>query len=248
MNKLNLLAVLGLSVGVLSAQALPAADVQASVKSALAGVSGLELPSRTADLIAAATGQEQSAVTVSAIEAAVTMNPSAAAAIVSAVAAKVPSMAALAAATAAKRQPKLASMIAEAATKAAPDQAAAIVTACSKEQPSQYVAIAVAASKAAPAARHDILIAASEASPAGVSPYIAATAGSASKMPVDVAIVSAYTAQASASQGNNFGACAPGPSGEVEINIPSSYSGIPLQPGSPWGGQRQHSGSPIIGF
>ena len=247
MNKLNFLAVLGLSVGVLSTQALPATDAQASVKSALAGVSGLELPSRTADLIAAANGQEKNAVTVSAIEAAVSMNPSAAAAIVSAVAAKVPSMAALAAATAAKLQPKLASMIAEAATKAAPDQAAAIVTACSKEQPSQYAAIAVSASKFAPAARHDILIAASEASPAGVSPYIAATAGSPSKMPVDVSIASAYTAQASASQGNNFGTYAPGPSGEVDLDV-SKYGRNVLPPSTtPWSGPRQHSGSPIIG-
>ena len=241
MNKLKFLAVLGLSVGVLSAQALPGTDTQVSDKHALAEVSGLELPSRTAHLIAAATRQEQSAVTVREIEAAVTMNPSAAPAIVSAVAARVPRVAALAAATAVKLQPRQAAMIAEVATKAASAQAAAIVTACSIEQPSQYAALAVAAYKAAPAARREILIAASEFSPAAISPYLVGSANGSSLMPVDVSIARAYAAQASASQSLGNSALPK----ETDLQIPADYLKVAVI-STPWTGKaRTHSGLPI---
>jgi hypothetical protein len=194
-KKLKLLSIASLAVGLLSVQVVPANAVDvAPIKTTLAGVSGLELPGKTAGLVATAADQDKKAVTISAIEVAVGMNPSAAPAIVGAVSTQVPSMASVASATASKLQPQQAVTIVEAAAKAAPSQAAAIVAATSKEVPAQYARIAIAASKVAPSAKQDILVAASGASPAPMRAKLAkaATASSTASLPMEVTFARTY--------------------------------------------------------
>lgn len=186
----KLLPILGLVVGLASAQAAPGADPQ--IRASLAGVSNLELPSKTAGLIAAAPDQNKRAMTINAVQVAVAMNPSAAAAIVSAIATRVPSAASVAAATASELRPDQAGQVARAAASAAPKEAGAIVAECSKAAPDRSAAIAVAASKGAPSASHEILVAASSASPAHVRDRMVAAANAGRPIPVDVAVLSAY--------------------------------------------------------
>ena len=244
-NNQLLWGILGIAAGILSAQGAPDAGSPAAVKNALTGVSNLELPSKTAGLVAAASEADRKAVAVSAVQAAVTMNPSASAAIVSAVAAKVPAAAPAAAAAAAQLQPDQAARIAGAAAKAAPDQAAAIVGECSQKLPSQYASIAVAASKAAPDSSKDILAAASAASPAPVRANLAAAAKSGSYLPVDVSI-------ARASAINHGGIFDRDPSGRGNDNDKHPGDDHPGRGGdhdhgNGWG-PRNHSGCPVFGY
>ena len=105
------------------------------------------------------------------VQAAVGLDPAAAAPIAGAVAKAVPEMAALASATAAKQQPKLACAIARAAAAAAPAKAGKIVAAVCQVVPGQYRAVAVAVAEVAPTCGKDILGGVAQAVP-DLKPFI----------------------------------------------------------------------------
>jgi len=130
-----------------------------------------ELPLKCAGLVSKAEAADRDSTTISVVQAAVEINPPAAAAVVGAIARTSPALAPVAAATAASRQPRLASAIAKAAASAAPSQAAKIVAAVCRETPAQYLAVATAVAKAVPAASKEIIWAVSSALPS-MKPYI----------------------------------------------------------------------------
>jgi hypothetical protein len=133
------------------------ASTSAEVTQALAGSTALDLPAKTAALVAQAAPADKQGVAIAAVKAAVKLNPSVASEIVSAVAKENSSLAPVVAVTAAKVQHKQIGLITKAAAAAAPSEAANIVAAMIKEFPSDYGVIAIAASKGAPDARKEIL-------------------------------------------------------------------------------------------
>jgi len=135
------------------------ASTSADVTKALAGSTVLDLPSKTAALVAQAVPADRQAVAIVAVKSAVKLNPSIASEIVSAVAKENSTLAPIVAVTAAKVQHKQIGLITKAAAAAAPSEAANIVAAMIKEFPSDYGVIAIAASKGAPDARKEILAA-----------------------------------------------------------------------------------------
>lgn len=144
-------------------RASDAADVTKEAAKALAGSSALELPAKAASLVAkAAAADKKNAknaknATSAVVQAAVGVNPSAAAAIVSAVAHENPAMAPVAAVTAVTLQHKRLEFITKAAAAAAPSEAARIVAGLIKEFPQDYGIIALAAAEGAPLAGREIL-------------------------------------------------------------------------------------------
>lgn len=129
----------------------------ASYKKALATATPIELPAKAASAIAKAADIEREALTVPVVEAAVSLAPTAAPAIVGAIAAQVPSVASIAAVTAARLQPKQLALIAKAASAGAPSEAGKIVAALIREFPNKYPLIAIAASESVPGAGREIL-------------------------------------------------------------------------------------------
>src|SRR5438105_15166952 len=118
----------------LGSQSLLAADrtEQLTFQAALSRVPAVEVPARAAELVEAAKADERGLTTIEVVQSAVRLNPTAAPAIVGAIAHAVPAMASIAAAAAAQEQPKLASAIAKAAAAAAPTQAGKIAAAVCK--------------------------------------------------------------------------------------------------------------------
>ena len=124
----------------------------------LAATSIVEMPAKAASLVAKADTQvRQKNVTITVVRAAVSLNPTAAVAVVGAISHAKPEMAPVAAVTAALLQHKQLALIAKAAAEAAPSQAGKIVAALIKEFPSSYVVIAISASEGAPLAGKEIL-------------------------------------------------------------------------------------------
>src|SRR5258708_7313483 len=99
---LNLLGALTVTIGLLTAQTAPAKDSSqaVNVKQSLTGVSALELPAKAADLVAQASDKNKESLTVAVVRAVIGSNPSAAPAVVGAIARTTPSMASVAATTA----------------------------------------------------------------------------------------------------------------------------------------------------
>jgi len=141
------------------------ASTSADVTKALAGSTALDLPSKTAALVAQAAPADRQGVAIAAVKSAVKLNPSIASEIVSAVAKENSTLAPIVAVTAAKVQHKQIGLITKAAAAAAPSEAANIVAAMIKEFPSDYGVIAIAASKGAPDARKEILAAVAKCVP-----------------------------------------------------------------------------------
>jgi len=133
------------------------ASNSASVTKALAGSTALDLPSKTAGLVAKASAADKQSMAIAAVKAAVTLNPSIATKIVSSVAGENPSLAPVVAVTAATLQHKQIGLITKSAVAAAPTEATKIVAAMLKEFPKDYGVIAIAASEAAPSAGREIL-------------------------------------------------------------------------------------------
>ena len=125
-----------------------------------------ELPSKAAELVAAAKVKDQAKTTVDVVKAAIGLNPAAAAAIVGAIAASTPSVAAIAAATAARLLPEQAALLAQIAATAAPKMAGKIVEAVCKVAPKAYLAIAEAVAAVVPGATREILAGVAAALPA----------------------------------------------------------------------------------
>jgi hypothetical protein len=131
----------------------------------LSAAPAVELPAKTADLVLHAKAADRSTTTVTAVKSAVGIHPTAAPAIVGAVARSVPDMASVAAGAAAAEQPKQASAIAKAAATGAPAQAGKIVAAVCRAVPSQYREVALAVSQVVPSANEEILRAVAVALP-----------------------------------------------------------------------------------
>jgi hypothetical protein len=155
-NVISLISGMSLVAGlVISPVAL--ASNSADVTKALAGSTALELPAKTANLVAKASAADKQSVAVAAVKAAVALNPSATIAIVSAVARDNPAMAPVAAVTAVTLQHNQIGLITKAAVAAAPSEAAKIVAALIKEFPKDYGVVAIAAAEGAPSAGQEIL-------------------------------------------------------------------------------------------
>jgi hypothetical protein len=116
-----------------------------------------DLPLRTVGLVRHAKARDRQATTVTAVKAALGLNPAAATAVVGAIARAVPDMAAVAAQTAATEQPKQAPEIALAAAAGARSAAADIVVGVCRAVPAQYEAVAVAVSEVVPRSGKEIL-------------------------------------------------------------------------------------------
>ena len=125
-----------------------------------------ELPSKAAELVAAAKVKDQAKITADVVKAAIGLNPAAAAAIVGAIAARTPAVAAIAAATAARLLPKQAAALAQIAATAAPKLAGKIVEAVCKAVPRDFLAIAEAVAAVVPGAAREILLGVAAALPA----------------------------------------------------------------------------------
>jgi hypothetical protein len=138
----------------------------ASLTKELVSVSAQERPAKAADLVAKASSADQQSVAEAAVKVAVTLNPSGASDVVSAVAHENPSVAAFAAVAAATLQPKQLEAITKAAVTGAPSEAAKIVAALIKQFPKSYALIAVAASQASPSSGREILSVVAENVPA----------------------------------------------------------------------------------
>lgn len=131
----------------------------------LSAAPAVELPAKAADLVLHTKTRDRYDATLNAVKGAVGISPTAAPAIVGAVARAVPEMASVAAGAAAAEQPKQASAIAKAAAAAAPSQAGKIVAAVCRVVPSEYQNVAVAVSQVVPGAGEDILRAVASALP-----------------------------------------------------------------------------------
>jgi hypothetical protein len=188
-NHLKVLSVVGLSVGVLAAQTLTAADTtqSTSYRKTFMSTPALEYPSTAANLVKKATDQEKSAVTMNVVKAAVLANPATASAVVAEISRTNPDMAAVAAGIAAANQPFEAHTIAKAAATAAPAKAAAIAASVSREVPHFYGRIAVSVAQAAPKYSHDILVATADYAPSVVKTDLQASS-SRYDSPVSVAV------------------------------------------------------------
>ena len=167
----------------------------ADVNKVLAGSTALELPAKAADLVANAAVADKKDVTIAAVKAGVGVNPSAAVAIVSAVARKNPAMAPVAAVTAVTLQHKRIDLITKAAAVAAPSEAAKIVTALIKEFPNDYAVIAVAAAEGAPSAGREILAVVADYVPSlqpGIRRATAKFAANEGNVPVQAVLSQSY--------------------------------------------------------
>ena len=244
MKTIKLLGALAVTLGLLAAQGLSAKDTAqiAGFKASLAGVSVIELPAKAASLVSAATDKEKESVTRAVVRIAVEMNPTAVAAIVSAIAHESPAMAPVAAVAAASLQRRQIALIAQSAAAGAPSQAAEIVAALIKEFPSRYAVIAIAASKGAPSAAKEILQVVGESVPAlqiALQKAIAGFDSAGGSLPVEAILNQSAQQTKAASGGGSFSAAPQGPptvgapftplpSSPVEINNGSTS---PEQPG-----------------
>jgi hypothetical protein len=141
----------------------------------------MELPGKTAALVAKAEAKQQKQTTIDAVTAAVGLNPAAAPAIVGSVAQSVPEMAPVAASTAVSLVPNQASAIARVAAAAAPKQAGKIVEAVCRVTPQHYKEIASAVAEVAPGQSRAILAGVAAAVPAlkdSINQMLAAPASS----------------------------------------------------------------------
>jgi hypothetical protein len=148
----------------------------------------MELPGKTAALVAKTGAKQQKQATIDAVTAAVGLNPAAAPAIVASVAQSVPEMASVAASTAVGLVPNQAAAIARVATAAAPKQAGKIVEAVCRVAPQHYKEVANAAAEVAPDQSRAILAGVAAGIPAlkdSINQMLAASASS----PVTVSAV-----------------------------------------------------------
>jgi hypothetical protein len=162
---------------------------------ALAGSSALELPAKAASLVAKATAVNKKDVTIAVVKAAIGVNPSAAVAIVSAVARENPAVAPVTAVAAVTVQHKKIDLITKAAASAAPAQATNIVAALIKEFPQDYGVIAIAASEGAPSASRDILAVVADYVPAlqaAIQGSIAGFSANDGRVPVQAILSQSY--------------------------------------------------------
>ncbi|HEY3854637.1 MAG TPA: hypothetical protein VGO67_09610 [Verrucomicrobiae bacterium] len=129
-----------------------------------------ELPVRVVSVVRQAKAKDRKETTITAVKAALGLNPASASAIVGSVARSVPDMAAVAAEAAAGEQNKQAPEIALAAAAANHAAVADIVAGVCHAVPKQYESIAVAASQGAPESGKEILLAVGKAEPEMKSP------------------------------------------------------------------------------
>jgi len=179
------------------------ASNSSDVTKSLAGATALELPAKSAALVAKAAAADKHDLTVAVVKAAIGLNPSAAVAIVSTVAHENPAMAPLAAVTAATLQHQRIAQFARAAAAGAPSEAAKIVAALIKEFPQDYGAIAIAAAQGAPEAGREILAVVADYVPAlqsAVNGTVAKFAANNGNIPVQAVLSQSYN-QALASGG-----------------------------------------------
>ena len=134
-------------------------------KNSFSRVPAPEIAAQAATLVKTAKADDQTAAAISAVQAAMQVNPASTIAVVGAIARVAPATAPSVAKTAAFASPKSASAIAKAAAAAAPDYADKIVYAICKELPKQYSEVALAVSQAVPEASKKILAALVEAIP-----------------------------------------------------------------------------------
>lgn len=106
MKRIHFKLLSALSLAFVVAVAPVSAKENLDVAKALKAVRAPELPAKAADLVVKASGQEQEAVTVSVVKAAIALRPTSAAAVVGAIARVAPHRAALAASTAIALVPK----------------------------------------------------------------------------------------------------------------------------------------------
>lgn len=137
----------------------------------LRGVPAAEIPAKAASCVLLAKSEEQTAVAVAVVRAAVELSPFGAPAIVGAIARVAPHCAPATAAEAARLQPKLASAIAKTAAFSAPNYAGEIVFAVCKELPTQYSTVTIEVAHVVPGARQSILFQLGEAIPA-LKPFL----------------------------------------------------------------------------
>ncbi len=128
-------------------------------------VPAAELPASAAAVVKQAKARDWGTTTENSVKDALSVNPSAAAAVVAAISKAVPEMASIAASTAATQQPKLAAVIAKAAAAAAPSKVGKIVAAVCRAVPNDYVLISIAASQAVPGSSLEVLNAVADAIP-----------------------------------------------------------------------------------
>jgi len=152
----NLLSAVAVSGALVSGQSV-FANQTSDFANALAGASVMEMPAKAADLVSKSSPADKQNASVAAVKAAVGLTPSAAPAVVSAIARENPAAAAAVAVASATLQHNQIKLITKAAVAAAPSQVAKIVAAMIKEFPKDYSAIAIAASGAAPSASREIL-------------------------------------------------------------------------------------------
>lgn len=185
----------------------------------LSKVPQMELPGKTAALVAKAEAKQQKQATVDAVTAAVGLNPAAAPAIVGSVAQSVPEMAPVAAAAAVGLVPNQAEAIARVAAAAAPKQAGKIVEAVCRVVPTQYKEVAKAAAEVAPGQGREIL--------AGVAAGVPALKDSINQM-LAISAVGTVTVSAVLDQAQ--------PSAEAPTLAAAPHAVIPVTPivGAPY--------------
>ena len=120
-----------------------------SYKITFAAVSALELPAKAAAIVYQAK-DNQKAVAIAVMTAAIAVNPNSTVAVVAAISKSSPKMASVVATTAAKLQPKQIGQIAKAAAAAAPTEAEQVVIGLAKDQPKQYGLVISAVSQEIP--------------------------------------------------------------------------------------------------
>lgn len=132
----------------------------------LSATTSAELPGKAADLVSQAAAKDRQQTTIDVVNAAVSLNPAAARAIVGTIAHASPEMAATAAAAAVVLLPDQSVMIASVAAAAAPGQAGKIVEAVCRVVPQDYQKIADAVAEIVPGAAKEILMGVATAVPA----------------------------------------------------------------------------------
>jgi hypothetical protein len=165
------------------------------VAKALAGTAVLELPAKAASLVAKASPEDKQNVAAAAVKAAIGLSPSAAVAVVSAVARETPAVAPVAAVTAATLQHKRIDLFTKATVAAAPTEASKIVAALIKEFPQDYGVVAVAAAQSAPSAGREILAAVAEYVPAlqaSIQNAIAGFGANDGNLPIQAILLQSY--------------------------------------------------------
>lgn len=148
-------------VGVGVACALQAADEgfanASGFKADLKSVPPAEMPAKAAQIVASAKDSARTDVTIGVVTAALEVSPTAAPAVVGAIAGKCKDVAATAAGTAASLQPKQAAAIARAAAAAAPSKTRQIVLAVCKAAPAESRNVAIEVAKVVPSAARDVV-------------------------------------------------------------------------------------------